>query len=84
MKIANILSNAFNKNYTADQDVTDLGLLINEAALIELRHGSNSPRFIELQRLIHVQKRLAKAKLDSDTIFDQLGNVNVATIPRDN
>jgi len=34
MKIANILSNAFNKNYTADQAVTDLGLLINEAALI--------------------------------------------------
>jgi hypothetical protein len=55
---------------------------MNEATLIELTHGSKSPRFIELQKLISVQERLVQAKLGKKPIFDQLGSLKVA-IPQD-
>ena len=73
--IADIMCNAFNKDYTAGQAVADLEKLMNEATLIELTKGPNSPRFIELQKLIPVQEKLMQAKLDNNPIFDRLGTL---------
>ena len=36
-----------------------------------------SPRFIELRKLIPVQERLVRAKLDGNAIFDRLGTLKV-------
>jgi hypothetical protein len=82
LTLADIITNAFNKNYTIGRTVPDLEKLMNEATLIELTHGSKSPRFIELQKLISVQERLVQAKLGKKPIFDQLGSLKVA-IPQD-
>jgi hypothetical protein len=73
--LTNIISNALNKGYTADQAVADLEKLMNEATLIEFQYGQESPRFIELKRLILVQKKLVKAKLEASPIFEQLGTL---------
>ena len=51
---------------------------MNEATLLELSDAQDSPRFLELQKLIPVQERLVKAKMESDPIFDQLGNLKVS------
>jgi hypothetical protein len=59
--------------------VAGLERLINEATLLELTHGPNSPRYIELQKLISVQKRLVRTKLKGNPIFDRLGILNVST-----
>lgn len=74
---ADIVTNAFNKDYTASQAVADLENLMNEATLIELTDGPDSPRFIELQKLRAVQERLVQAKLDKNPIFDRLGSLKV-------
>ncbi len=63
------LSNAFDEDYSAGQAVADLEKLMNEATLLELTHGPHSPRSIELQKLIPVQERLVRAKLDGDFRF---------------
>lgn len=49
-----IISNAFDKDYSAAQAVDDLETLMNEATLLEFTHGPHSPRFIELRKLIPV------------------------------
>ena len=51
---------------------------MNEATLLELTHGTHSPRFIELQKLIPVQERLVKAKLDGNPVFERLGTLKVS------
>ena len=51
--------------------------LMNEATLLELTHGPHLPRFIELQKLILVQERLVRAKLDSNPVFDWLGTMKI-------
>jgi len=76
--LANIISNTFNKDYTASQAVADLEKLMNEATLIEIQHGQDLPRFIELKRLIPVQEKLVQAKLDGNPIFEQLGTLTVS------
>jgi len=80
--LSNILANAFNTDYTAGQAVADLEQLMNEATLLELTHGPHSPRFIELQKLIPIQERLVRAKMDGNPIFDRLGTLKV-TVPED-
>lgn len=55
---------------------------MNESTLFELTHGPHSPRFIELQKLIPVQERLVKAKMEGAPIFDQLGTLKI-TVPED-
>lgn len=74
---ARIISNAFNKDYTASQAVVDLEKLMNEATLLELTHGPHSPRFIELQKLIPVQERLVQAKMDGNPVFDRFGSLKI-------
>lgn len=64
LTLTSIISNAFNKDYTADHAVEDLTRLMNEATLVELRHGTDSPRHAELQRLTTIQEKLVKAKLE--------------------
>ena len=81
--LADILSNTFDRNYTADQAVSDLERLMNEATLAEIRYGTDSKQHQELKRLIPVQEKLAKAKLNDDPIFDRLGSLNI-TPHRDN
>jgi hypothetical protein len=78
LTLPDILSNAFNKDYTADQAVADLTRLMNEATLVEMEHGTDSPQYAELQRLIPVQEKLAKAKLEGHPIFDQLGSLTAS------
>lgn len=60
---------AFDKDYSASQAVSDLEKLMNEATLLELTHGPHSPRFVELQKLLPVQERLVRTKLDGDFRF---------------
>jgi hypothetical protein len=74
---ATILSNAFDKDYTASQAVSDLEKLMNEATLLELSDAQDSPRYLELQKLIPVQERLVKTKMDGNPIFDRLGTLKV-------
>ena len=74
----NILSNAFNKDYTAEQAVEDLMRLMNEATLAELRHGTDSPEYTEIARLLPIQEKLAKAKQEGHPIFDQLDSLSLA------
>ena len=75
--LADIITNTLNKDYSAGEAVADLEKLMNEATLMELTEGPDSPRFIELQKLIPIQERLMQAKLDNDPIFDQLGSLKV-------
>lgn len=82
LTVATILSNAFDKGYSASRGAADLEKLMNEATLLELSGDQHSPRFIELQKLIPVQERLVRAKLDGDPIFDRLGGLKV-TVPED-
>ena len=76
--LADIISNALNKDYSAEQAVADLEKLMNEATLLELTHGPHSPRFIELQKLIPVQEKLMQAKLDGSRIFERLGTLTAS------
>ena len=75
--LTSIIANAVNKDYTADQAVEDLTRLMNQATLVELRHGTDSPQYNELQKLIPIQEKLVKAKLEGHPIFDQLGSLKV-------
>ena len=80
---ADIISNTFNKDYTAAQAVADLEKLMNESTLLEIQHEQDSPRFIELQKLIPVQERLLRARgLDDNPIFDRLGTLKVTVHTR--
>ena len=72
-----ILANAFDGDYTADQAVEDLTRLMNQATLVELEHGTDSDEYAEMRRLIPVQERLARAKLEKHPIFDQLGTLKL-------
>ena len=78
LTLSTILSNTFDKEYTASQAVADLEKLMNEATLLELSDAQDSPRFIELQKLIPVQERLVRTKMDGDPIFDRLGSLKVS------
>ena len=77
VNLPTILFNAFNKDYTADQAVEDLTRLMNQATLVEIEYGTDSPEYAEIRRLIPVQEKLAKAKLDKHPIFDQLGSLKL-------
>ena len=71
-----ILCNALNRDYTTGQAYEDLNRLMNEATLMQIEGKTDLPRFEELTRIIPVQERLAKAKLDGHPIFDKLGSLN--------
>jgi len=75
--IADILSNAFDRDYTTDRAMADLERLMNEATLAEILHGTDSKQHRELRRLVPIQERLAKAKLEGDPLFDRLGTLEV-------
>ena len=77
LTLTSIIANAFNKDYTTALAVEDLARLMNEATLVELQHGTDSPQYTELQRLIPIQEKLVKAKLDGQPIFDQLGSLKI-------
>ena len=70
-----IIANAFDKDYTADQAVEDLTRLMNHATLVEMGHGTDSPEYAEILRLVPVQERLARAKQEGHPIFEQLGTL---------
>jgi hypothetical protein len=48
LTIADIITNALDKNYSVEQAATDLGELMNERELIKRRYGPGYPRFAEL------------------------------------
>lgn len=73
--IATIITNAFNKDYTAKEAVDDLEMLMNEATIIELSDGPTSSRFREMIKLINIQEKVVKAKVDSDQVFAQLDTI---------
>ena len=66
--IADIITNALDKDYSLEQAATDLGELMNERELIKRRFGTDSPRLTELRTLIPIQERLALGKLRGDVL----------------
>ena len=50
LTIADIITNALDKDYSVDQAATDLGELMTELELIKRRYGTDSPRLAELER----------------------------------
>ena len=78
LTIAEIICNALDRDYCLDQAATDLGELMKELELIKCRHGADSPRITELEKIIPVQEKLALGKLRGDQLFvqlDRLGTV---------
>jgi hypothetical protein len=79
LTIASILCNAFNQDYTLAQAVDDLSKMVNEATWLQIQGETDTPRFAELERIIPVQERLAKGKIDGHPIFNRLGSLKVKT-----
>lgn len=71
LTLPRVLSNAFDEDYTVGQAVADLEKLMNETTLLELSGEQHLPRFVELQKLIPVQERLVRAKLNGDFRFTE-------------
>ena len=77
LTIADIITNALDKDYSVDQAATDLGELMTELELIKRRYGADSPRLTELEKIIPVQEKLALGKLRGDDVFEQLGQLDI-------
>ena len=77
LTIADIITNALDKDYSVDQAATDLGELMTELELIKRRHGTDSPRLAELEKIIPIQERLALGKLRGDEVFEDLRQLNI-------
>ena len=77
LTIADIITNALDKDYSVDQAATDLGELMTERELIKRRYGIDSPRLAELETIIPVQERLALGKLRGDQVFEQLAQLDI-------
>ena len=78
LTLPDILCNALNRGYTTAQAYDDLSRLMNEATLMQIEGKTDLPRFEELTRIIPVQEKLAKAKLDGHPIFDKLGGLEAS------
>ena len=77
LNIADIITNALDKDYSVEQAATDLGEMMNERELIKRRHGTDSTRLTELETLIPLQERLAIGKLRGDQAFEQLAQLDI-------
>jgi len=77
LTIADIITNALDKDYSVDQAAMDLGELMTERELIKRRYCIESPRLAELERIIPVQEKLALGKLRGDQVFDQLEQLGI-------
>ena len=77
LTIADIITNALDKDYSVDQAATDLGELMNERELIKRRYGTDSPRLTELEKIIPLQEKLALGKLHGDQLFAQLDRLAI-------
>ena len=77
LTIADIITNALDKDYSVDQAATDLGELMTEQELIKRRHGTDSPRLAELEEIIPLQEKLALGKLRGDQVFEQLDRLGI-------
>ena len=77
LTIADIITNAFDKDYSVDQAARDLGKLMMELELIKRRYGTESPRLTELETIIPAQERLALGKLRGDQVFEQLDQLDI-------
>jgi hypothetical protein len=77
LTIADIITNALDKDYPVDQAAMDLGELMTEQELIKRRHGIDSPRLAEIEKIIPVQEKFALGKLNGDDVFEQLGQLNI-------
>ena len=75
--LSDVACNAFDKDYSLEQAATDLGKLMTELELIKRRYGADSPRFIELEKIIPVQEKLALGKLHGDQLFAQLDQLGI-------
>ena len=77
LTLAEIICNALDKDYTVEQAATDLGELMTEQELIKRRHGTDSPRLAELEKIIPLQEKLALGKLRGDQVFEQLAQLDI-------
>ena len=77
LTLAEIICNALDKDYPVEQAAADLGELMTERELIKRRHGSESPRLAELEKIIPVQEKLALGKLRGDQFFEQLAQLDI-------
>ena len=58
LTLADIITNALDKDYALGQAATDLGELMNERELIKRRYGPGAARLTELERMIPLQEML--------------------------
>ena len=77
LTLADIITNALDKDYSMDQAATDLGELMTEQELIKRRHGTDSPRLAELEMIIPLQEKLALGKLRGEQVFEQLAQLDI-------
>ena len=77
LTLADIITNALDKDYSVDQAAVDLGELMTERELIKRRYGIDSPRLAELEKIIPVQEKLALGKLRGDEVFEQLAQLDI-------
>ena len=77
MTFADIIMNALDRDYSLDRAATDLGELMMELELIRRRHGPDSPRAMELRKIIPIQEKLALGKLRGDQVFEQLDRLGI-------
>jgi hypothetical protein len=78
LTIADIITNALDKDYSVEQATTDLGELMSELELMKRRHGADSPLLTELERMIPLQEMLALGKLRGDQVFEQLDQLGIS------
>jgi len=75
--MTDIIMNALDRDYSLDRAATDLGELMMELELISRIDGPDSPRAMELRKIIPIQEKLALGKLRGDRVFEQLDRLGI-------
>ena len=83
LTLADMITNALDKNYSLEQAATHLGELINERGLIRRRYGIGAARLMELEQIIPLQEKLALGKLHSNQLFAQLDRLGIRSAKHD-
>jgi hypothetical protein len=77
LSLADVVSNVFDKDYSLEQAVIDLGELMNERELIKRRFGTGLQRLAELEMIIPLQEKLALGHLQGDQLYAQLDMLGI-------
>jgi hypothetical protein len=77
MTLGDVIRNALDRHYSAEQAAADFGALLLERDLIKRKGDTDALRLRELDRLIPLQETLAQRKLRGDEIFDRLAQSGI-------